>query len=75
MYVSMGLDKAADCKQNATETHLDVSEMYFRCNLNVFNHRRRQGSWCKQNAFEKHLDVSHIHLKFASNSHARKLYT
>ena len=29
MYVSMGLDKAADCKQNATETHLDVSEIVF----------------------------------------------
>ena len=30
---------------------------------------------CKQNAFEKHLDVSHTYLKFASNSHAHKLYT
>ena len=41
----MGLDKAADCKQNAFEIHLDVSEIYFRCNLNVFSHRCRQGSW------------------------------
>ena len=41
----MGLDKAAGCKQNAFEIHLDVSEIYFRCNLNAFNHWPRQSSW------------------------------
>ena len=37
MYLSIGLDilsicldKAAGCKQNAFEIHLDVSEIYFR---------------------------------------------
>ena len=40
----MGPDKAADCKQNAFEIHSDVSEIYFRCNLNVLDHRPRQGS-------------------------------
>ena len=38
MYLSMGLDKAAWYKQNAFEIHLDVSETYSRCNLNVFIH-------------------------------------
>ena len=28
MYFSMGLDKAAGCKQNASEMHLDASEIY-----------------------------------------------
>ena len=41
----MGLDKAAGCKENAFEIHLDVSQIYFSCNLNVFNHRPRQASW------------------------------
>ena len=41
----IGLDLQAGCKQNAFEIHLDVSEIYFRCNLDVFNHRPRQGSW------------------------------
>ena len=70
----MGLDLPAGCKQNAFEIHFVVFEIYFRCNLNVFNHRPRQGRGCNQNAFEKHLDVSHIHLKFALNSHAHKLH-
>ena len=54
----MGLDKAAGCKQNASEIHSDASEIYFQCNLNVLEHRPRQ----EQNAFEKHLDLSSIHL-------------
>ena len=41
----MGLDKAAGCKQNALEIHSDVSELYFRCNLNVFIHGPGQSSW------------------------------
>ena len=41
----MGGDKAAVCKQNAFKIHSDVSETYFRCNLNVFNHRPRQSRW------------------------------
>ena len=40
----MGLDKAAGCEQNAFEIHLNVCKIYFRCNLNVFNHRARQSS-------------------------------
>ena len=35
----------AGCKQNAFEIHLDVCEIYFRCNLNVCNHRPTQGIW------------------------------
>ena len=35
MYLFRGLDLPAGCKQNAFEIHLDVSEIYFRCNLNV----------------------------------------
>ena len=46
----MGLDKAAGCKQNAFEINLDVSEIHFRCNLNVF--------WTKQ------LGVNKMHLKY-----------
>ena len=34
----MGLDKAAGCKQNASEIQLSVSEIYFRCNLNALVH-------------------------------------
>ena len=77
----MGLDKAARCKQNAFEIQLDVSEIYFRCNLNVFNHRPRQGSWVQTKCVWKyldvsdmHLDVSDIHLKISLNSYAHKLY-
>ena len=29
----MGLDRATWCKQNAFEIHLDVSKIYFGCNL------------------------------------------
>ena len=44
MYLSMDIDKAAGCKQNAFEIHLDVPEIYFICNLNVLNQRPRQCS-------------------------------
>ena len=44
MYLFLGLDLPAECKQNSFDIHLDVSEIYFRCNLNVFNHRPRQSS-------------------------------
>ena len=37
MYLFIGLDLKAGCEQNALEIHLDVFEIYFRCNLNVFN--------------------------------------
>ena len=37
MYLFIGLDLQAGCKQNAFEIHLDVYEIYFRCNLIVFN--------------------------------------
>ena len=74
MYLFIGLNLPAGCKQNAFEVHLDVSEIYFRCNLNVLIIGLDKAAGCKQNAFEKHLDVSHIHLKFALNSHAHKLY-
>ena len=74
MYLIIRLDLPPRCKQNASGIQLDVSEIYFRCNSNVFNHRPRQGPGCKQNAFEKHLDVSDIHLKIALNSHVHKLY-
>ena len=40
----MGLDLSDGCKQNAFEIHSEASEIYFRCNLNVCNHRPRQGS-------------------------------
>ena len=45
MCLFIGLDLEAGCKQNAFEIHLDVSEIYFRGNLNVFKHKLRQGSW------------------------------
>ena len=41
----MDLDLPAGCKQNTSEIHLDVSEIYFRCNLNVFIHGPGQASW------------------------------
>ena len=31
----MGLDMPAGCKQNAFKIHLDISDIYFKCNLNV----------------------------------------
>ena len=37
MYLFIGLNLQVGCKQNAFEIHLDVSEIYFRCNFNVFN--------------------------------------
>ena len=43
MYLSLELDKAAGCEQNVFEIRLDVSEIYFKCNLNVFINRPRQG--------------------------------
>ena len=49
MYLSMGLVKAAWCKQNAFEIHLDVSEIYFRCNLNEFIIGLDKAAGCKQN--------------------------
>ena len=43
MYLFM--DLPSGCKRNAFEIHLDVSETYFRYNLNVFNQMPRQDSW------------------------------
>ena len=45
MYLFKGLDLQDGCKQNAFEIHLDVSKIYFRRKLNVFNHKPRQGRW------------------------------
>ena len=80
MYLSLDLDKAAGSEQNAFEIQLNVSEIYFRCNLNHLIIGLDKAAGCKQNAFKKHFDVSdmhlnvsEIHLKTALNSHARKL--
>ena len=59
----MGLDKVAACKQNAFEIHLDVSEIYFSCNLNVLSMGLDKAAGCKQNAFEIHLDLSEIYFR------------
>ena len=34
MYLIIGLDKAAGCKQNAFEKNLDVSDIYLKIALN-----------------------------------------
>ena len=41
----MGLDLPAGCNQKSFEIRLDVFEIYFRCNLNVFIHGPGQSSW------------------------------
>ena len=61
------MDKAAGCKQNAFEIHLDVSKTYFRCNLMYLIIGLDKAAGCKQNAFVTHFDVFHIYLKFALN--------
>ena len=72
MYLFIGVDLQPGCKQNPFEIPLDLSEIYFRCNLNVFNQSLDKAG--KLNAFEKHLDKFDIHLKIALNSHTHKLY-
>ena len=53
MYLFMCLDLSAGCNQIAFEIHLDVSEIYFRSNLNVVY------PW----ALTRQLGVNKMHFK------------
>ena len=48
MYLTVGLDKAAGCKQNAFEKHLDVSDIHLKLALNSHAHKLYKPRWVKE---------------------------